>query len=185
MHNIGGCIFIRASYAKDWNHPTRLIQRSASVCTRLREVCSCSCLPVLPGPAWVLLSKICLLFSYESDKGCYKRTQETYKGKGRKIRQCSHCFHLQLLSRKVRVPLSKFVSVINNCGLKGMSTLSMSPLNSFSQPSSLISQAATHLAMAVLNDRPAWIQPMYIAHWQGRLSWTRSWILGCLNPSGI
>ena len=28
------------------------------VCTWLREVCSCSCLPVLPGSAWVLLSKI-------------------------------------------------------------------------------------------------------------------------------
>ena len=28
----------------------------------LREFCSCSCLPVLPGPAWVLLSKICILF---------------------------------------------------------------------------------------------------------------------------
>ena len=31
-----------------------------SVCTWLREVCSCSCLPVLPGPAWVLLSKFCI-----------------------------------------------------------------------------------------------------------------------------
>ena len=30
--------------------------------TWLREVCSCSCLPVLPGPARVLLSKICILF---------------------------------------------------------------------------------------------------------------------------
>ena len=28
------------------------------VCTWLREICSCSSLPVLPGPAWVLLSKI-------------------------------------------------------------------------------------------------------------------------------
>ena len=32
-------------------------------CTWLREVCYCSCLPVLPGPAWVLLNKICILFS--------------------------------------------------------------------------------------------------------------------------
>ena len=28
------------------------------VCTWLREISSCSCLTVLPGPAWVLLSKI-------------------------------------------------------------------------------------------------------------------------------
>ena len=27
------------------------------VCTWLREISSCSCLIVLPGPAWVLLSK--------------------------------------------------------------------------------------------------------------------------------
>ena len=27
------------------------------VCTWLREICFCSCLTVLPGPAWVLLSK--------------------------------------------------------------------------------------------------------------------------------
>ena len=29
------------------------------VCTGLREISSCSCLTVLPGPAWVLLSKTC------------------------------------------------------------------------------------------------------------------------------
>ena len=29
-------------------------------CMWLREVCSCSCLTALSGPAWVLLSKICL-----------------------------------------------------------------------------------------------------------------------------
>ena len=28
------------------------------VCMWLREIFSCSCLPVLPGPVWVLLSKI-------------------------------------------------------------------------------------------------------------------------------
>ena len=28
-------------------------------CTWLREISSCSCLTVLPGPAWVLLNKIC------------------------------------------------------------------------------------------------------------------------------
>ena len=33
-----------------------------NVCTWLREISSCSCLPVLPGPAWVLLSKVYILF---------------------------------------------------------------------------------------------------------------------------
>ena len=28
-------------------------------CTWLREISSCSCLTVLPGPAWLLLNKIC------------------------------------------------------------------------------------------------------------------------------
>ena len=28
-------------------------------CTWLGEICSCSCLPVLPGPAWALLNWIC------------------------------------------------------------------------------------------------------------------------------
>ena len=32
------------------------------VCTWLREISSCSCLTVLPGPAWLLLNKICILF---------------------------------------------------------------------------------------------------------------------------
>ena len=32
-------------------------------CTWLREISSCSSLTALPGPAWVLLSKICILFS--------------------------------------------------------------------------------------------------------------------------
>ena len=27
------------------------------------KISSCSCFTVLPGPAWVLLSKICILFS--------------------------------------------------------------------------------------------------------------------------
>ena len=34
-------------------------ERQIKVCTWLREICSCSCLTVLPGPAWVLLSKTC------------------------------------------------------------------------------------------------------------------------------
>ena len=31
-------------------------------CTWLREISSCSCLTVLPGPAWLLLTKICIPF---------------------------------------------------------------------------------------------------------------------------
>ena len=34
-------------------------ERQIKVCTWLREMSSCSCLTVLPGPAWVLLSKTC------------------------------------------------------------------------------------------------------------------------------
>ena len=33
-----------------------------NVCTWLREISCCSCLTVLPGPAWVLLSKTYILF---------------------------------------------------------------------------------------------------------------------------
>ena len=32
-------------------------------CTWLREISSYSCLTVLPGPAWLLLNKICIPFS--------------------------------------------------------------------------------------------------------------------------
>ena len=32
------------------------------VCAWLREIYSCSCLAVLPGHAWLLLNKICILF---------------------------------------------------------------------------------------------------------------------------
>ena len=47
---------------KTW-HKTKELQRSAKVFgTWLREVCSCSCLPALLAPAWVLLSKICIPF---------------------------------------------------------------------------------------------------------------------------
>ena len=42
----------------------RILQRSAKkmVGTWLREIFSCSCLTLLPGRAWVLLSKSCRLF---------------------------------------------------------------------------------------------------------------------------
>ena len=33
------------------------------VCAWLREICSCSWITVLPGPAWLLLNKICTPFS--------------------------------------------------------------------------------------------------------------------------
>ena len=29
-------------------------------CTWLREISSCSCLTVVPGPVWLLLNKICI-----------------------------------------------------------------------------------------------------------------------------
>ena len=35
------------------------VQRSAKACTWLRDISSCSCLTFLPGPAWLLLNKIC------------------------------------------------------------------------------------------------------------------------------
>ena len=47
-----------------WLFPLRTIsdiyctELPKMVCTWLREVCSCSSLSVLPGPTWVLLSKI-------------------------------------------------------------------------------------------------------------------------------
>ena len=39
-----------------------LTEHPENVCTWLREISSCSCLTVLPGPAWVLLSKKYILF---------------------------------------------------------------------------------------------------------------------------
>ena len=35
----------------------RNTERQIKVCTWLQEISSCSCLTVLPGPTWVLLSK--------------------------------------------------------------------------------------------------------------------------------
>ena len=51
---------------KGMNNDTRgIFEASAEgeikVCTRLCEISFCSCLTVLLGPAWVLLSKICIL----------------------------------------------------------------------------------------------------------------------------
>ena len=46
-------------------------------CTWLREFSSCSCLTALPGPAWVLLSKIYKSFAgslYISEMRCEKIT---------------------------------------------------------------------------------------------------------------
>ena len=36
---------------------TQSTEGEIKVCTWLREISSCSCLTILPGPAWVLLSK--------------------------------------------------------------------------------------------------------------------------------
>ena len=42
-----------------WYCPYRYTEPGKSLGTWLREISSCSCLTFLPGPAWVLLSKIC------------------------------------------------------------------------------------------------------------------------------
>ena len=42
----------------------------------MREICSCSCLTALPGPAWILPSKMCILFSQSLYKQIY--TKPTY-----------------------------------------------------------------------------------------------------------
>ena len=34
-------------------------ERQIKVCTWLRDISSCSCLNFMPGPAWLLLNKIC------------------------------------------------------------------------------------------------------------------------------
>ena len=39
-------------------------EEKIKVCTRFREISSCSCLTALPGPAWVLLSKTYKPLSY-------------------------------------------------------------------------------------------------------------------------
>ena len=49
-------------------HSRRCTEVPKMVCTCLREICSCSCLPILPGPAWVLLSKIYRLFLRALDR---------------------------------------------------------------------------------------------------------------------
>ena len=42
--------------------PKNCTEHPENVCTWLRDISSCSCLTVLPGPAWVLLSKKYILF---------------------------------------------------------------------------------------------------------------------------
>ena len=45
-------------------HLLYVIRRAPEkVCTWWHEICSCSCLTLLPGLAWVLLDKICILFT--------------------------------------------------------------------------------------------------------------------------
>ena len=55
-----------------------ITEKQIKVCTWLREFCSCSCLTVLPGPSWLLLSKTCKslftplyrLATKDSARGC-------------------------------------------------------------------------------------------------------------------
>ena len=59
------------------------------VCTWLREICFCSCLPVLPDPAWVLLSKIykpCLGALYRDMLKYFPRLRDSPLGAGGKSR---------------------------------------------------------------------------------------------------
>ena len=65
-------------------------ERQIKVSTRLHEISSCSCLSVLPGPAWVLLNKICKpLFAPQ-------------------YLLCSHCF---LHGDKLAAPAAHFDAV--------------------------------------------------------------------------
>ena len=45
----------KVTYIQDDNYT----EMRFNLCTWLAEISSCSCLTVLPGPAWVLLNKIC------------------------------------------------------------------------------------------------------------------------------
>ena len=95
----------------------------------LREVRSCSCLPDLPGFAWVLLSKICILFSrslYVSEIGhssifilfnsrqtpCgdanRRRAQETEQDPPISRRLAPHCEILRLRERTTTFALDRF-----------------------------------------------------------------------------
>ena len=59
-------IYGKKPVAMDALCPERMLrpctEHPEKVCTWLREISSCSCLTVLPGPAWVLLSKKYILF---------------------------------------------------------------------------------------------------------------------------
>ena len=58
------CLFCQPSDVKTRRRTTveATTEPPEKVCTWLREICSCSCLTVLPGPVWVLLNKIYILF---------------------------------------------------------------------------------------------------------------------------
>ena len=61
------------------------------VCTWLREICSCSCLAVMPCPAWVLLSKIYIPYLgalYRGElKGLYVLLSRTQAEPGITVKQ--------------------------------------------------------------------------------------------------
>ena len=44
---------------KQDSHKGASTEMRLNLCTWLGEISSCSCLTVLPGPAWILLNKIC------------------------------------------------------------------------------------------------------------------------------
>ena len=61
---------------------------SNKACTWFREVCSCCSLTALPGPAWVLFSRICQPFfeiSINSNSNCVGK----YQAKWNYLRQQS------------------------------------------------------------------------------------------------
>ena len=54
------CLHMVLICGMDFTKPLLLCTEGRfNLCTWLGEICSCSCLTVLPGPAWVLLNKIC------------------------------------------------------------------------------------------------------------------------------
>ena len=65
--SISAAVFWRAAMYF-WLYPCQRVCNSNTgigqkACTWLREIYSCSCLTLLPGPAWVLLNNICMPFS--------------------------------------------------------------------------------------------------------------------------
>ena len=58
--------------------------------TRSRESSSCSCLSILPGPAWLLINKICISFACS----LYKRGRELKGEQGNRMSEPRSCTSL-------------------------------------------------------------------------------------------